>query len=93
MGQGLSNESKFVKIGRLEPRFSCSQRKNLKVKNIIPRLKSVKDTKGLIIKKEILKRTTRTLELKNSYNFVNTFAIRFLFRLEHKISEFLRGLN
>jgi hypothetical protein len=34
MGQGLSNEPDIVKIGRLEPRFLCRQRKSLKVKNI-----------------------------------------------------------
>jgi hypothetical protein len=51
MGQGLSNECKYVKIDRLEPRFSCGQRKSLKVKNIHTyRLKPVKDNKGLIKK-------------------------------------------
>jgi hypothetical protein len=45
-----SNEPKYEKIGCLEPRFSCRQRKSLKVKNI-HRLKPVKDIKGLDYRK------------------------------------------
>jgi hypothetical protein len=49
MGQGLSNESKFVKIGRLEPEIWVDKEIASKWKIYISKLKPVKDIERLII--------------------------------------------
>jgi hypothetical protein len=43
MGQGLSNESKFVKIGRLEPKILVDKEIASKLKIYISKLKLVKE--------------------------------------------------
>jgi hypothetical protein len=50
MGQGLSNESKFVKIGRLELEILVDKEIASKGKTYISKLKPVKDIERLIIK-------------------------------------------
>jgi hypothetical protein len=58
------NEPKYVKIGGLEPRFSCRQRKSLKVKTMFIRLKPVKDIKGFIKNKTLIPKNLKTLTPK-----------------------------
>jgi hypothetical protein len=48
MGLGLSNESKFVKIGRLEPEIWVDKKIASKWKIHISKLKPVKDIERLI---------------------------------------------
>jgi hypothetical protein len=51
MGQDLSNESKFVKIGRLEPEISVDKEIASKWKIYISKLKPVKGIERLITRK------------------------------------------
>jgi hypothetical protein len=81
MGQGLSKESKFVKIGRLEPRFSCRQRKSLKVKMFIPRLKPVKDKKGLTKNKKFRVENLRHLDF-----YLGDFFFVYLGSVHYKLA-------
>jgi hypothetical protein len=50
MGQGLSNESKFAKIGSLEPEIWVDKKIASKWKIYISKLKPVKDKERLIKK-------------------------------------------
>jgi hypothetical protein len=50
MSQGLSNEFKFVKIGRLEPEIWVDKEIASKWKIYISKLKPIKDIERLIIK-------------------------------------------
>jgi hypothetical protein len=57
MGQGLSNEFKFVKIGRLEPEIWVDKEIASKWKIYISKLKPVKDIERLIKRGPLCHRT------------------------------------
>jgi hypothetical protein len=60
MGQDLSNESKFVKIGRLQPEIWVNKEIVLKWKIYISKLKPVKDIERLIKRNNFQKANINT---------------------------------
>jgi hypothetical protein len=75
-GQGLSNESKFMKIGRLEPEIWVDKEIASKWKIYISKLEPIKGIEGLII--IIIKRIDSNSVAQNWF-FILVQSIQFFF--------------